>query len=42
LSGSFDGTIAEISTSNFEETLRIFKIGGTIWRIIPMQLNKKN
>lgn len=34
LSGSFDGSIAQISVNNFQTVLKKYDIGGTIWRII--------
>lgn len=35
LSGSFDGSIAQICIDSFGEVKRRLKLGGTIWRIIP-------
>ncbi len=36
MSGSFDGSISEVSVTNFSQTLRRYVRDGTIWRIIPL------
>lgn len=40
MSGSFDGSISEMSVSNFSQTIRRYARDGTIWRIIPLTKNK--
>jgi hypothetical protein len=34
-SGGFDGFVNEFDLRNFFKPVRTFKLGGTIWRIIP-------
>ena len=34
-SGGFDGFVNEFDMRNFQKPVRTFKLGGTIWRIIP-------
>ena len=40
-SGGFDGFLNEFDLTNIQNPLRTFKLGGTIWRIIPDK-NVKN
>jgi hypothetical protein len=40
-SGGFDGFVNEFDMRDFQNPVRTFKLGGTIWRVIP-DLNHQN
>jgi hypothetical protein len=34
-SGGFDGYVNEFDLRSFVQPVRTFKLGGTVWRVIP-------